>query len=103
MTRRGVELLRAYCAERDLPWDERGKLVVARDELETQRLREIERRSEANGVPGVRWLDGPDIRALEPDAAGDGAPPSPTTPRTDAPATPPPLPPAPTHPRGRPP
>ena len=27
--RRGVELLRAYCAERDLPWDERGKLVVA--------------------------------------------------------------------------
>jgi L-2-hydroxyglutarate oxidase LhgO len=84
--RRGVELLRAYCADRGLPWDERGKLVVARDEVETQRLREIERRSQANGVPGVRWLDGPDIRALEPDVAGVAALLSPTTAIVDFPA-----------------
>ena len=84
--RRGVELLRAYCADRGLPWDERGKLVVARDEVETQRLREIERRSEANGVPGVRWFDGPDIRALEPDVAGVAALLSPTTAIVDFPA-----------------
>jgi L-2-hydroxyglutarate oxidase LhgO len=77
--RRGVELLRAYCADRGLPWDERGKLVVARDETETRRLREIERRSRVNGVPGVRWLDGPDIRALEPSVAGVAALLSPTT------------------------
>jgi (S)-2-hydroxyglutarate dehydrogenase len=84
--RRGVELLRAYCAARALPWDQRGKLVVARDETETQRLREIERRSQANGVPGVRWLDGPDIRALEPDVAGVAALLSPTTAIVDFPA-----------------
>jgi L-2-hydroxyglutarate oxidase LhgO len=84
--RRGVELLRAYCAGRGLPWDERGKLVVARDEAETRRLREIERRSRANGVPGVRWLDGPDIRALEPDVAGVAALLSPTTAIVDFPA-----------------
>jgi L-2-hydroxyglutarate oxidase LhgO len=84
--RRGVELLRVYCADRGLPWDERGKLVVARDEIETQRLREIERRSQANGVPGVRWLDGPDIRALEPDVAGVAALLSPTTAIADFPA-----------------
>ncbi len=84
--RRGVGLLRPYCAERGLPWDERGKLVVARDEVETQRLREIERRSQANGVPGVRWLDGPDIRALEPDVAGVAALLSPTTAIVDFPA-----------------
>ncbi|HLK72277.1 MAG TPA: L-2-hydroxyglutarate oxidase, partial [Streptosporangiaceae bacterium] len=84
--RRGVELLRAYCAERGLPWDERGKLVVARDQVETGRLREIERRSAANGVPGVRWLDGPDIRALEPDVAGVAALLSPTTAIVDFPA-----------------
>ena len=76
--RRGAELLRAYCAGRGLPWDERGKLVVARDEAETRRLREIERRALANGVPGVRWLDGPAIRALEPDVAGAAALLSPT-------------------------
>jgi L-2-hydroxyglutarate oxidase LhgO len=77
--RRGVELLRAYCSGRGLPWDERGKLVVARDESEARRLREIERRALANGVPGVRWLDGPAIRALEPDVAGVAALLSPTT------------------------
>jgi L-2-hydroxyglutarate oxidase LhgO len=84
--RRGVELLGAYCADRGLPWDERGKLVVARDEIETRRLREIERRSQANGVPGVRWLDGPDIRALEPGVAGVAALLSPTTAIVDFPA-----------------
>jgi L-2-hydroxyglutarate oxidase LhgO len=84
--RRGVELLRPYCAERGLKWDERGKLVVARDEVETRRLREIERRSQSNGVPGVRWLDGPDIRALEPDVAGVAALLSPTTAIVDFPA-----------------
>jgi L-2-hydroxyglutarate oxidase LhgO len=86
MTRRGVELLRAYCVDRGLPWDERGKLVVARDEVETRRLKEIERRSLANGVPGVRWLDGPAIRELEPDVAGVAALLSPTTAIVDYPA-----------------
>jgi len=84
--RRGVELLRAYCAERGLAWDERGKLVVARDEAETRRLREIERRALANGVPGMRWLDGPAIRALEPEVAGAAALLSPTTAIVDFPA-----------------
>ena len=84
--RRGVELLRSYCADRGLPWDERGKLVVARDEVEAQRLGEIERRSQANGVPGVRWLNGPDIRALEPGVAGVAALLSPTTAIVDFPA-----------------
>ena len=53
MTRRGVDLLKAYCADRGLAYDERGKLVVARDAAETVKLRELERRATANGVPGV--------------------------------------------------
>jgi L-2-hydroxyglutarate oxidase LhgO len=84
--RRGVELLRAYCQNHGLPWDERGKLVVARNELETERLRELERRSHGNGVPGVRWLDGAEIRELEPDVAGVAALLSPTTAIVDFPA-----------------
>jgi L-2-hydroxyglutarate oxidase LhgO len=79
MTRRGVSLLRAYCAERGLVYDERGKLVVARDEAETVKLRELERRSLANGVPGVRWLSGAELRELEPEVAGMAALLSPTT------------------------
>jgi L-2-hydroxyglutarate oxidase LhgO len=86
LCRRGVGLLRDYCAEKQLPWDARGKLVVARDATETARLRDIERRAAANGVPGVRWLDGAAIRELEPDVAGQAALLSPTTAIVDYPA-----------------
>jgi (S)-2-hydroxyglutarate dehydrogenase len=86
MTRRGVGLLREYCADRGLAYDERGKLVVARNEAETVKLRELERRSLANGVPGVRWLDGAELREMEPDVAGVAALLSPTTAIVDYPA-----------------
>jgi len=86
MTRRGVALLREYCADRGLAYDERGKLVVARNEAETVKLRELERRSLANGVPGVRWLDGAELREMEPDVAGVAALLSPTTAIVDYPA-----------------
>jgi len=86
MTRRGVALLRDYCADRGLAYDERGKLVVARNEAETVKLRELERRSLANGVPGVRWLDGAQLREMEPDVAGVAALLSPTTAIVDYPA-----------------
>jgi L-2-hydroxyglutarate oxidase LhgO len=86
MCRRGVELIRAYCSERGLPWNSLGKLVVARNDVETERLREIERRSLANGVPGVRWLDTAAIAELEPEVAGQAAIFSPTTAIVDFPA-----------------
>ena len=69
-----------------LPWDARGKLVVARDEAESAKLREIGRRAAANGVPGVRWLDAAEIRELEPDITGQAALLSPTTAIADYPA-----------------
>jgi L-2-hydroxyglutarate oxidase LhgO len=81
-----VELLRSYCAERNLPWQERGKLIVARDDAETGRLKDIERRATANGVPGMRWLDAAEVRELEPNVAGQAALLSPTTAIVDYPA-----------------
>ena len=86
MTRHGVSLLRAYCADRGLVWDERGKLVVARNAAEEVKLRELERRSTANGVPGVRWLSGAELREMEPGVAGVAALFSPTTAIVDYPA-----------------
>ncbi|MES1248778.1 MAG: L-2-hydroxyglutarate oxidase [Actinomycetota bacterium] len=83
LCRRGVDLLRTYCAERQLPFDECGKLVVALDDSELPRLRELERRAAANGVPGMRWLDGDALREVEPHAAGIAGLHSPTTAITD--------------------
>ena len=83
LCRRGVGLLRDYCAERDIPVQECGKLVVAVDESEVDRLRELERRGQANGVPGLRWLEGPEVREIEPHAVGVAGLHSPTTAITD--------------------
>jgi L-2-hydroxyglutarate oxidase LhgO len=83
LSREGVDRLRRYCRERGLPYDEVGKLVIALDDEETGRLRDIEVRARANGVPGLRWL-GPDaLRDVEPHAVGRAALHSPTTAITD--------------------
>ena len=83
LCRRGVELLTAYCEERRIPLRRCGKLVVALDTSEVPRLRELESRAAANGVPGLRWVEGDAIRELEPSAAGIAALHSPTTGITD--------------------
>ena len=49
----GRTALRDFCLEKNLPYREAGKLVVAVDESELPALAEIERRSRANGVPGL--------------------------------------------------
>jgi L-2-hydroxyglutarate oxidase LhgO len=86
MTRRGVGLLKAYCTEKGLAYSELGKLVVARDAGEVVKLRELERRSLVNQVPGLRWLDTAQLREFEPDVAGVAALLSPSTAITDYPA-----------------
>jgi L-2-hydroxyglutarate oxidase LhgO len=86
LCRRGVGLLKDFCAEHGVAYREIGKLVVARDEVERERLRGIESRSARNGVPGVRWLDGAALREIEPGVAGVAALHSPTTAIVDYPA-----------------
>jgi L-2-hydroxyglutarate oxidase LhgO len=80
LCRQGIELLQPFCEERGLPYVECGKLVVARDATEIDRLREIERRATLNGVPGLRWLEGNEaLREIEPSVAGIAAVHSPHT------------------------
>jgi L-2-hydroxyglutarate oxidase LhgO len=80
---RGREMLRRYCAERDLPYEECGKLVVARHEGELDRLAAIETRARANRVPQLARLDAVGLRRVEPHAAGVAALHSPRTAITD--------------------
>jgi (S)-2-hydroxyglutarate dehydrogenase len=86
LCRRGIGLLKAFCAEHDLPYDECGKLVVARTEAELPPLREIRRRATENGVPDLRWLSATELREVEPHAVGVGALHSPRTAIVDFPA-----------------
>jgi L-2-hydroxyglutarate oxidase LhgO len=83
LCRRGAGLLEAFCAERELPYEACGKLVVAVDEEELPRLDELERRSVANGVPELRRLEGSRLKEVEPHVQGLAALHSPRTAITD--------------------
>jgi L-2-hydroxyglutarate oxidase LhgO len=80
---RGRSLLEEYCAERDLPYDRCGKLVVAVDAAEMGRFDALERTARANGVPGLTRVDGEGIGEIEPYASGIAALHSPATAITD--------------------
>lgn len=80
---RGRGMLREYCAEHRLPYDECGKLVVAVEPGEMGRFDALEATARRNGVPGLRRLEGPRIREVEPHAAGLAALHSPATAVTD--------------------
>ena len=79
----GAGQLKDYCAERNLPWRETGKLIVATSEDELPRLDELERRGRANGVPGLTRIGPQDIATIEPAARGLAALHSPATAVTD--------------------
>lgn len=76
----GRVLIREFCEEKNLPYREVGKLVVAVDESELPALAEIERRSIENHVPDLARID--DVAAMheiEPHVAGIAAVHSPHT------------------------
>jgi L-2-hydroxyglutarate oxidase len=62
--------LKAYCEEKEIPYDECGKLIVAADAGEIPALDELQRRAEANGVPGLRRLAAEEIPEVEPHCVG---------------------------------
>lgn len=80
---RGVSMLREYCQERALPYDEIGKLVMAVREDELGRMENLYARAKNNHVPDLRKVSGDEIKEIEPNAGGIAALHSPRTAITD--------------------
>ena len=70
LCRRGGELLRAFCAERQLPYEVLGKVIVALREDELPHLFELANRAKANGIAGSRVIDPAELRDREPHVRG---------------------------------
>ena len=83
---RGRGLLKDFCAEHGIAYDECGKLVLAVDTDEMVRFDSLEQTARANGVPGLRRLGAEQLREVEPHARGLAALHSPETAITDYPA-----------------
>jgi len=69
----GIRQMVAFCRENAIPHEVCGKLVVAADESEVPRLRQLEQRGAANGLAGLAWLDRDQMREIEPHAGGVAA------------------------------
>ena len=75
----GGAALYDYCAGKGIAAERCGKIVVAVDEQELERLDELERRAQANGVQDLARLGPGEIAAIEPAARGLSALHSPNT------------------------
>jgi L-2-hydroxyglutarate oxidase len=70
---RGIRQMTAFCREHSIAHEVCGKLVVAVTEEEIPRLKDLLDRGTANGLEGLRWLSGAELREIEPHAAGVAA------------------------------
>ncbi len=75
----GARELYDFCAERGIPTERGGKLIVATRPEELPRLDELERRGRENEVPALRRLGAGEIAEIEPHARGIEALHSPAT------------------------
>jgi (S)-2-hydroxyglutarate dehydrogenase len=82
----GAARLYEFCERHAIRVERCGKLIVALEPSELGRLDRLEERGRANGVPGLRRLQGPEIAEIEPHAAGIAALHSPNTGIADFPA-----------------
>lgn len=63
----GRRALYAFLASHNVAHDKCGKLIVATEESERPALQRMAQQAQLNGVEGLRWLDGDQARALEPE------------------------------------
>lgn len=69
----GIREMVAFCAEHQIPHDVCGKLVVATDEQELARLRDLHERGRQNGLQGLRVLNREQMLEIEPHVGGISA------------------------------
>jgi L-2-hydroxyglutarate oxidase len=69
----GIRQMVAFCQENGVPHEICGKLVVAADDIEVERLRGLQERGTANGLEGLRWLGREEMREIEPHVGGVAA------------------------------
>ncbi|HEU5483448.1 MAG TPA: L-2-hydroxyglutarate oxidase [Microlunatus sp.] len=66
----GKASMERFADEHGIAYETCGKLIIALDDSELDRLADLEQRGHANGVPGLRMVGPEELREIEPHAAG---------------------------------
>ncbi len=69
----GIRQMIAFCQEHGVAHEVCGKIVLAVDDAEVSRLRDLHARGTANGLRDLRWLSPEEINEREPYARGKAA------------------------------
>ncbi len=72
LCREGAEATKAFCAENDIPFETCGKMLVATNPLELERMEALRTRADANGIQ-YEALTRTELAAREPNISGQGA------------------------------
>lgn len=72
LCRAGLEATKSFCTEHQLPFEACGKLIVATNALEEQRIDALHDRATRNGL-ALQRLSGEELRRLEPNISGTAA------------------------------
>lgn len=73
LCREGYDLLLNFCKAEGVPFRLTGKFIVATKEDELPGLRKIHKRGIANGLTGLKWLTGDEMRKESPHTGGIAA------------------------------
>tara|TARA_S200000501_G_scaffold247848_1_gene232193 strand:- start:1663 stop:2853 length:1191 start_codon:yes stop_codon:yes gene_type:complete len=66
LCRDGINLMKTYCNKNSIKWDECGKIVIANNSLEENRLSELFERGQKNNLKGIQKIKSNQISKLEP-------------------------------------
>lgn len=69
----GIRQMVEFCQTHHIAHEICGKLVVATNEEEVPRLRDLHERGTKNGLEGLKWMKPEEFREIEPHAAGVAA------------------------------
>lgn len=72
LCRRGAEATKQFCSEHGIPFETRGKLVVATSVLELARMKDLAANARQNQIE-IEELDAAELRRREPHVVGLGA------------------------------
>ena len=70
--REGLQRTIAYCQQYDLPYEQCGKLLVATNDIEMERMQSLYQRCQDNALK-PEWLDASQLKQREPNITGEGA------------------------------
>ncbi|MPT24317.1 MAG: FAD-dependent oxidoreductase, partial [Starkeya sp.] len=72
LCKRGAQATKDFCTEHGIAFEVCGKLLVASNDLEMQRMHALYERSQQNGLK-VERLDAAELKRREPNIVGKGA------------------------------